>query len=331
MRLLPALLTADLHLTQSADAEYRWGLFPWLHRECKAEDVQSVFILGDLTDAKDYHPAEMVNRVVGAIVYLASFVPNVFILMGNHDYLKGGHAYFEFLSHLPNVQFVCKPTELVLTSDVSVFLLPHSKNPAQDWKGMDLSHYNFVFMHQTVKGAVASNGQEMEGEEMPDLRGLRVYSGDIHAPQFIGPVEYVGSPYHVHHGDDFKPRCVLLDSKGRPDNLYFKSIRRLSIKAASLQDLKRFDIDEGDHVKLVLRVPESSKHEWTTMKAQARSWLQEQGAVVNGISLELQKAGARLATAVGKPAAMTDRQRLYSFVESNELGPDALDMGLDLL
>lgn len=321
---------SDLHLTPSEDAAHRWGLFPWLIRECEIEEVQTVFILGDLTDAKDYHPAEFVNKVAQSVASLAARVPLVVILMGNHDYLKGGHAFFEFLGLLPNVKFITKPEELVVAADVNALLLPHDRNPSQSWKGMDFSHFNLLLMHQTVKGAVASNGQHMDGEPLPSLDGLTVYSGDIHVPQVVGSVTYVGSPYHVHYGDSFTPRCLLLDRKCRPHDLHFPAPKRLSLRIEHPEDLRGAGLSSGDQVKVTLCLRESSKHEWHTHRRAVVSWLQAHDVHCAGVSLDLVKSDRRLAT-TGGPPIVSDRSLLVRFVERHELGPEALDIGLDFL
>jgi hypothetical protein len=196
-------------------------------------------ISGDLTDAKDYHSAHLVNQVVCEMNLLALEVEEMIVLMGNHDYLKAGYPpFFAFMQALPNVTMAYKPTES-LDGGVSAFFLPHTRNPAKDWKGLDLSHYNYVFMHQTIKGSISSNGTAMEGEELPDLsKAGKIYSGDIHVPQVIGPIEYVGSPYHVHFGDRFKARCIVIDRMQRKKDIFFESPERLGLKVSSLRELK---------------------------------------------------------------------------------------------
>ena len=183
---LPALLISDLHLTSNPRHEYRWGLFKWLANECASEKVKTLVILGDLTDAKGYHPAELTNKLVERITMLTWLGIEVIILPGNHDYLREGHTYFEFLRFIPGVKFMQTMTALDEDDGPTAFFLPHNKNPSKAWAGLDFSHYDYLFMHQTVKGSIASNGQLMDGEPLPPLNAVKVYSGDIHVPQVIG-------------------------------------------------------------------------------------------------------------------------------------------------
>lgn len=288
---------------------------------------------GDLTDAKDYHPAQLTNRVVDAIAALREVVADVYVVVGNHDYLQRGHAYFHFLRHLPGVHFVTAPWDDMLASadGAPALYLPHTKSPARDWKGLDFGQFSYVFMHQTAPGSVASNGQKMDGEELPSMKGPKVYSGDIHVPQVLGGIEYIGSPYHVHFGDNFKPRCILLDKRGRAVDLHMDSPRRLSLKLDGYDRLRSTPLQRGDQVKVTLQLWESEKHEWGKLRGRVLGHLQTHGVECHGIKLEVRKSRERLLNEALNDKALTDTERMLRFVQMEELGPEALDAGLELL
>jgi len=299
--------------------------------------VKSLYILGDLTDAKDNHNADLVNQVVQNLWKLSQVVEDIKILTGNHDWLLNGQEYFRFLDRLDGgrVKFITSPYEDPDVKGPSAFFLPYSKQPAKDWQGMDFSHYEFLFMHQTVKGARSSNGETMEGEDLPALDAGKVYSGDIHVPQVIGGVEYVGSPYHVHFGDAFTPRCVLLEKGGRPVNLYFKTIQRVSLKVAdrlTQGDMDRAKLREGDQIKLKITMGEADKHGWARVRREAAAMLKEHGIVVAAIELEVEKSERRLGEPLSPRFNPQNRaQTLQAFVEAEELGATALELGLKTL
>ena len=326
----PALITTDLHLTAAPSTEYRWSLFPWLAEQIKLEKVKTLLILGDLTDAKDNHSAELTNRIVKAINSLP--VNDIRILCGNHDWLKKGQEYFRFLNFLPNVEFITSPTEDMDEGGPSAYFLPYSKEPAKDWKGMDFSHYDLLFMHQTVSGAIASNGQKLDGEALPPLNAGRVYSGDIHVPQVIGGLTYVGSPYHVHFGDHFKPRAILLDRDGKQHDLHFETISRVVVKVSSLKELDRKKFRAGDQVKLRVELAETDKHQWAKIRREAVAILEERGVEVHGVELIVVRALKRVELG-GRPtrASFSPQESVLRFVEREELGAEVLDSALDIL
>lgn len=285
-------------------------------------------ILGDLTDAKDYHPAQLVNRVVAVFQMLLAQVPflDIYLLRGNHDYLKDGHMYFEFLGAL-GVQVITKPTE-DQSGDLAYFL-PYSKTPAKDWAGLDFSHYRWLFMHQTITGAIASNGQAMEGERLPPLNAAKVYSGDIHVPQVVQGVEYVGSPYHVHFGDAFVPRAVALDHDGKAFDLHFPSPRRVMIDVDPMF-VHTLDLNKGDQVKVRVHLDESQKHGWQEIRRVTIEQVTRSGAELHGLELKVIKSGHRLE---GRRArvGITPEEALYRFVERDDLGGDLYDIGMEVL
>jgi len=297
--------------------------------------VKSLYILGDLTDAKDNHNADLVNAIVENLWKLSQVVPDIKILTGNHDWLLDGQEYFRFLDKLDGgrVKFITTPFEDPDVKGPSAFFLPYSKQPAKDWAGFDFSHYEFLFMHQTVKGSVSSNGQEMEGEDLPALNAGKVYSGDIHVPQTIGNVEYVGSPYHVHFGDAFTPRCVLLERGGNPVNLYFKTLQRVTLVVRDrlvAGDLARAKLRKGDQVKLRIKMSEADKHGWAKIRRDAVAMLRDYEVVIAGVELIVEKVERSLSSAA-RQATYSPSQALTRFVEAEELGGLALELGMKVI
>jgi hypothetical protein len=293
-------------------------------------------ILGDLTDSKDYHPSSLTNRIVEQITRFSSQGIRVIILMGNHDYLRAGHAYFDFLNRLPNVTFVSKPWEDMLDNGAACLWLPHTKTPTKDWEGIDTTHFNYVFMHQTVGGAIASNGMEMADEGVPDMTAWgKVYSGDIHVPQVIKGVEYVGSPYHVHFGDNFKPRVLLLDRRGRPVDFHFESPRRLSLKADGVAWVKNQRFKPGDQVKLEVMLHPGDKHQWLAIRREILEHLKHEMVELHDISMRIQPHTGGVsgigATTSEEAVRLTDEQAVERFVRWEDLGGEVLDMGLEFI
>lgn len=333
---LPALITTDLHFTASPRDEYRWALWSWLRKTCEKEGVQTLCILGDLTDAKDYHSAELVNRIVEEVKRTSDVVPRIIILQGNHDYQKGGHPYFRFLSTLAGVTFAHTILDTSDEGEACLFL-PHTKTPLRSWGHVDFSHYRWVFMHQTVNGSVASNGQRMDGDQFPDMTAAgKVYSGDIHVPQVISGVEYVGSPYHVHFGDKFTPRCLLLDSFGKPHDLRFRTISRITLDCLPGEFLqpepnKTLQLRAGDQVKLRIHLQPAELHEWQAYKRRAEEVLRALDVEVHGIELVSPKHSERIRDSRSSNTANNPEELVLGFVQSEGLGGDALDIGLELL
>lgn len=334
---------SDLHLSSAPSSEYRWTLFKQLEALQRKHKIATLVILGDLTDAKDGHNAALVNRIVASLHALP--FEDVVILCGNHDWLKEGEEFFRFLNYFPNIQFITAPTVVPIVGakwhSAMCLFLPYSKTPAADWKALDGSLWDvdYLFMHQTIKGSVASNGQVMEGEDLLDLSTVlstrtKVYSGDIHVPQTVGLIEYVGSPYHVHFGDKFKPRAILVHSKGDAEDINLPNVQRLTVKVSSVAELHRIELRRGDHVKLRMELPEADKHAWLRIKREAVAVLKEAGVEVYGVELLVKKARRRVV--LGEHGAVTQRARsledhIAAFVVAESLGGDALEVGLGIV
>src|SRR5438128_2437284 len=122
------LATADLHLTERHQDEYRWSIFKTLRREIAAVKPDALMLLGDLTDEKDRHSSVLVNRLVDEIKRTAELTP-VHILKGNHDYIDEANPFFDFLQDLKSVNYYRHPTRWDNLFTATVVFLPHAKHP----------------------------------------------------------------------------------------------------------------------------------------------------------------------------------------------------------
>lgn len=337
---MPALLIADLHLVADPACVYRWQLFPWLRDTIKEEHVKTLCILGDMVDRKDNHPAALVNKLCDELQRTVKETGVEIVAMpGNHDWLKDGEEYWAFLRHIDGIQYPTKPWEHPDVKGPLAMFLPFSRDPVKDWKDMhSLEQYDFVFMHQTVKGAKGSTGVALDGEPLPDIfdGAGKIYSGDIHVPQIIGGIEYVGSPYHVHFGDNFKPRCVLLETKSSAVDLHVPNMpRRVMVDVRSVNALwKRLgELQRGDQVKVRLELTPEERYAWSKLRRDAVDMVRDEGMQLHGIELvAIGGDGKRLTHARARRLAnVAPEEALSRYVEDEDLGGDALQVGMDLL
>lgn len=325
----PILLTSDTHFTDSPQDAYRFGLFPWIRQIIKEQGVRTVIFGGDLTDAKDEHPARLVNQVVEGCTSLG--VPCIFNL-GNHDYAQLEHPFFKFLNQINGFQFVTAPT--VIGNWV---LIPHSKQ--RPLPGLDLVREStaFCLLHQTFAGARASNGQVMEGElyadHLPHARTCHYLSGDIHVPQTVGQVEYVGSPYHVHFGDRFAPSVMLIRSpRIKPVRYTWAGLHRFTTTIASVRELDDLHAQMGDQLKVKVKITRAELADWQSIKSGVQSWCDHKGVRLCGLELipppvrkQLKHHTSGL-TRAASPASVLERYADYKKLTDAEL-----ELGLELI
>jgi DNA repair exonuclease SbcCD nuclease subunit len=337
-----ALLLADLHLTSVAREEYRWRLFPWLLEVIPQHGIKIVIILGDLTEAKDYHSSRLVNRLVDELCRLNKETRVRFIIVpGNHDGIDPGCPYFRFLGQFPFVVYMRTP----FLGDGpefwgrKVLFLPHTKEP-KAWLDQGLlPDAEVIFMHQTVHGAKSETGHELEGEDYSSVlrlaRRAKVWSGDVHVPQVIAGVEYVGAPYPVRFGDAFKPRAVLLteDLKKATDLETPHFARRSLTVDAKLQWAGVEGLEEGDQVKVKVRLSRAEFGEWGRIKRQVEAKCNEVGVELCGLEVErLEESAPKIKPRGSAPAmASTPAQVLADWSAKQKLEKPLVDVGLKIL
>ena len=271
------LLISDLHFTDKAADAYRFEIFDWVRRHYKRTRDKNLLILGDLTDSKDHHSAALVNRIVNGLLMLTDLGMEVFVLKGNHDYIDPLTPYFKFIDNFEYVTYITSPKAMLIEGNVCLFL-PHSRNPIEDWKKSKLvreytTSAEYVFMHESVLGSVTSSGYEMEVGLPPSYFKKftgEVISGDIHCPQTIGPVTYVGTPYSIRYNDHYRGRALQILPDALVKELYPDIRGRWTVDVDSVRGFMDAIIElptnVGDQVKVRYQLANVDRIHWDDIK-----------------------------------------------------------------
>lgn len=287
------LLATDLHFTDRPRDSYRFGLFDFLVAERAKRKASLTLLLGDLTDEKDKHSSKLVNTIVEGLQRLAEDAP-VVILKGNHDYQADPNSpFFNFLNYHKNIRFVTTPRTWTTPQDKKLLFIPHIRDE-DEWLNFRIDQRpDYAFIHQTVTGAISETGRRLDGYSLKPLRRLkcRVFAGDVHKPHTIGPVTYIGPPYHIKFGDNFEPRCAVLNQEtGKLKNIYFDCPRKWSLEISDPNELLRDKrLRAGDQVKVKLELSREDTVEWPVHKERIVSILKDLEVESYGVELKVDK------------------------------------------
>lgn len=331
-------LVSDLHFTPHARDAYRWRLFDWLAEIIRAHNVSVLFVLGDLTEAKDYHSSRTVNKLADGFRRLDV---ETYVLRGNHDGLDPNLPYFNFLRHFPKLHFVTTPF-MRSFADRDVAMLPHTKTP-EVWAQIDwLRKSELCFMHATVDGAIGENGYRLDGFPpalLMSLRGSKIYSGDIHVPQTVEGVEYVGAPYPVRFGDKYPGRVVVLENFRKPVeiiNEWAPRRRFLTLTAAlSIDDIEQqlLDFRMGDQVKVRIALKPHEYVDWDKCKKLALQIVDDCSLELHGLELQRIAEPVKKLVRRSQPLApsVTPAERLRAYCAQRQINAEAITLGEQLL
>jgi DNA repair exonuclease SbcCD nuclease subunit len=275
------LLISDLHLEDTPLTEYRWGIFDFLEKVIKTEKIDSIYILGDLTEKKDNHSSKLVNRLVDN---LSRFDKDILILKGNHDYFDT--PFFKFLSYMDNVHFISEPTYYGGSGEL---FIPYSKE-------LDISAYqniNYLFLHHEFLGAKLQNGYVLDKGLEPLTVDYKVYSGHIHQKQKIGDITYIGAPYPIYFGDnDYQGGCFII-TNGKYKFIPYNTIARWGITISSIGDLETFPFKPKDQVKLRIKLARHDLHLYDKLVGGVRAILKKLDVLLVSTTLEPIKSTSR--------------------------------------
>lgn len=327
------LISTDLHCSDKARDTYRFGLFGWLKKQQEKYDADFTLILGDITENKDRHPSLLVNRLVEG---LTSLRPPVFILKGNHDCTDPNTPFFKFLNAIDGLKFVISPT---FNKTLGAAFIPHCADQAtfdRACKQMPPKP-DYVFLHNTFTGAKVETGMTvLSGLSASPIEALKprlgVYSGDIHAPQRVAPVTYVGAPYHCRFGDKFEPR-VLLIKDGKETDLHFDCPRKLTLTVRDADDITRNkELRRGDQVKLIIEMAREEAVEWQATKRRVLAACREGGLEVFGAELLVNTTAGRGRIKLSEePAIRSPREIMAAFCKNEGVASNIKAAGEELL
>jgi hypothetical protein len=318
------LCTSDLHLTDRAEDDYRWAVFDAIAASLdRYPSITAIYILGDAWDRRDRHSAVLVNRTVTEFTRIAERVP-LTVLRGNHDTPLRDPAFWQFLNEFRDLDYVTEPTVRQ-----RLLLAPFTATPKQTWHGIRFRDHAALFMHATVSGAVFENGTVMEHADFPLLpRSLKVYSGDVHVPQQIGGITYVGAPHPIRFGDRYKCRMLVLDDHfDIAHEIILHPQQKIMADITSLADLIYLGAAPGDQVKIRFAASPADVENWGQIEAALASWAVDNRVTITGteVALTAPRPGGALEV-LGTP-----EQILRDFAAHERLTEELLTTGLSLL
>jgi DNA repair exonuclease SbcCD nuclease subunit len=338
---------SDLHLTNDSRDEYRWRIFDVLEKMRTTHQFKTLYILGDLTEAKDGHNSYMVNRIVNCLIALRNKKCRIYVLRGNHDGIDPMWPYFGFLSYIPDISFIRSGAKIFTEEKARIWAIPHIRS----WKEFDFKFgphegVDLIIAHITVNGAKSAipGARELTGIPLSDLDELpkcEFISGDVHKPQTVGRVEYIGAPYHINYGDDFKPRMFINDHRGESFDIsldkYFPHRRMMEVTNSQRINASFADLYEGDQTKWRVHLTLDDMHEWENISQRIRTRAKRDGIEVASVSFILDNA---LIGAEGAEQGKADtdseqrmpwqtREALEKFCRQNEVPSDLRRIGME--
>lgn len=341
------LALADLHLTENPTDQYRHDFMDALPAILERRQIDALAILGDLTQEKDRHPAQLVNKVVHQLDAVAKIVP-VLILEGNHDFQNEGFPFFAFVNRIPNIEWVGRITHgaaLKGRNFRSIFngclFLPHTRNYARDWadiikppKGvLGFESYRAVFCHNTFNGAEVGWGRKLDGIPLDIFpKKAKVFAGDIHVPQTLGPVTYVGAPYTINFGDDYEPRMIIIEDHAWHSVKLGGFPQKRLIEVDDLADLLKVKgVKEGDIIKV--RIGQDDMGNWGSIHRDILEWGADHGLIIHRAEpvMSHRVVNKRIRVRASAASAISDAELVKTYGKRHTLEQPVIKIGLELL
>jgi predicted phosphodiesterase len=325
------LLFTDPHLTDNPLEAYRWNIFKTLEELAIKHQVSEIDCLGDLVDRKDYHSRTLINGVIDVFSHLQSFTKaDIKIISGNHDAPTTGLYYWKFLNKL-GIKYIQEP-EL----HDGVYFLPFTSNPEKDWEKLNFKGVKTLFMHQCVSGSLVENDRVLSGCTLPlSVNNFIIYSGDIHRPQTVGNVIYIGTPHPVKFSESWPNRVILIkdDCFAMPIDIWLDTTKRAILDIASSQELMTMPYKKGDQVRIRYHLTGKQLTQWPEEQKVITKWGSDRGIHIASTESILIGDGVKANTnkKVEQLELMKPAEVVRTFGADEKLSSDVIDMGVALL
>lgn len=336
------LVTADWHVSENPRDNYRWLWLKKLPGLLRQKQVKLLLVLGDLTEVKGNHGAELVNPLVGIFRGLAKVCP-VIVLQGNHDGFSADNPFFRFLEAIERVSWVGRPTPSQELQNVPVRLLeplgrgaiflPHSSNPERDWVEIDFRLFDWAFTHQCYAGSVSESGFQLPGTPLSIFPPqLKVVSGDIHRPQQLENLTYVGSPTTIDFDDSFQPRLLLITDKGQLQSIPCEGPQKRLVEVKSVVELKSVKgLNTRDILKVRIEISPAQHAEWPEIAAQVRAWGAKIGCEVYAVQPSIKAERKSMSKLRKNAPKRSDVELLREYAQRRSVDNNTLKAGEVLL
>lgn len=276
------LATADWHLSDRPEHEYRWDIFDYIIKQAKDWRPSGIVIAGDITDKKDNHSNAFVVRLLDRFNELTMRTGcNISMIAGNHDAIGNGEPLIEAISRALNgVKLYRTATMSIALRNFKVGFLPHG----QPFNAELFAECRAVFMHEHYRGATTPEGHVIPGgvkrPRRPSKR-TRMFAGDIHNPQKVGNVQYLGAPHPVRFGDDFVPGLWRIGPR-LAEFTPRDTVRFIQCRATTVKRLKTIDVKRGDRLRVHANMKRLATQEaFEAFADRAHRWAEERGIVID--------------------------------------------------
>lgn len=242
------LLVTDTHLGlyQSSDFYHDivYKLFEEIRDYCLENDINRVIHLGDF-----FHEKKALNSKTQFVahqiadLFETNYVPDLYIIVGNHDiYFKEklSPTALDVYKNYQSIHVIDEITEID-----NIILVPWGLNPTGFRSGYCFGHFQFI-------GFKMNNNYECEyGLNSKDRMWNNfdhIYSGHFHTPSSKGKITYLGSAYPQTGHDIDSPRGYHIWEDGKLDFIEFKSAPKfVKIKTDNINK----DKIKNNRVKLI--------------------------------------------------------------------------------
>ena len=237
-----AILT-DLHFGYKEGTSQSKSMYQYIKsclNEIKNQNIDSVFILGDLFDNR-----ESINFLTIKNTYENFIQPiidnnlKVYIIAGNHDcYYKNTNEVYSvelLFKHIKNLHLVKNYGEEIILNNTNILLMPwiNSENYETNMKIINDSNSDYLMGHFEINGFTMVRGIKCSNGISQDIfnKFKKVFSGHFHLRESKGNITYIGTPYEKDWNDHCSPKgYTILDLENgniefiNNENNYFVTI-----------------------------------------------------------------------------------------------------------
>lgn len=255
----------------------------FIANQIKLHKPRMVVCLGDL-----FHSPEVITiKTLYAMCVGLSFVKAAceavgakhYVILGNHDILSEKSSISGMFAIKGFFEEVIYEADYKTELDKKLLFLPYSSNLGEVYKTLLDARENadYIFTHLDFAGCRYNSGISSHSNISPDI-GVPCISGDIHLPQKVGTVQYVGSLVQNQFGfTDLENvgGCLVLNLETGKTKLIQNNLSKHYVTFYDDGDLSKLPPAERVVLKLVTkRTKEECEEVFSGYEYQYTKWLE---------------------------------------------------------
>ena len=143
---------------------------------------------------------------------------------------------------------------------------------------------------------------------------------------------FVGAPYPIRFGDQFRGRCVVFRDGTRQDDIHFPCLQRFMVDLEHPRQLERVPARSRDQVKIRLHLTQAEALDWEKHRRAIIEECRRRDLELCGLEIRVVKSDRMKSLTIQRTTRkVPPTEALRAFCEQEKVDPELAELGQTIL